>query len=422
MYLYFTMNKIKEISILVIFGLILFSINSITKRKTSEKQKTIISLPINTVQYTRIESIHLLKKFIYNELFVIKDQLVLEKLKSISKNQDENEFSGSNFNIDITAPIELININLDGENYSIIRMKSNKKGIEGVFSLPYFETESEKCFLIKGDKKNIKSLKNQFSKSFKYSLESKTDISIFNFINKNLVRSSIISVQKNRIKVITNEKQHLQKKQLILKESGFHFSFPIEDGIQMNEQLQQIPILPKINFPFKDIRHISGNYSGFKFTENDSIVGIPKIDLLISFKQKTKVDSLILNLMKQLNVEFPIRNNQVSFGKEKLYFSQITPKIIYLSTRNSTPKIEKSSHPIKIAGDLTKITELENAGWKGMLIEVIPVFKSTKNLLQTTKNVEFKKVNANSYEILIPMKENKNAYHELLKLALSSTF
>ena len=134
------MNKIKEISILVIFGLILFSINSITKRKTSEKQKTIISLPINTVQYTRIESIHLLKKFIYNELFVIKDELVLEKLKSISKNQDVNEFSASNFNIDITAPIELININLDRENYSIIRIKSNKKGIEGKFYLPYFET------------------------------------------------------------------------------------------------------------------------------------------------------------------------------------------------------------------------------------------------------------------------------------------
>jgi len=416
------MNKIKEISFLVIFGLILFSINSIAKRKTSEKQKTIISLPTNTVQYTRIESVQLLKKFIYNELFAIKDQLVLEKLKSISKNKDENDFSVSNLNIDMAAPIELININKDGENYSIIRMKSNKKGIEGKFYLPYFETENEKCFLIAGNKKNIKSLKKHFSKSFKYSLESKKDISIFNFNNKKLVRSSSISIQKNQIKLITNEMQQVQNKQLLLKESGFHFSFPIEDGIQMNEQMQQIPILPKINFPFKDIRHISGNYSGFKFTENDSIIGIPRIDLLISFNQKTKVDSLILNLMKQLNVEFPIQNNQLSFGKETLYFSQITPKIIYLSTRNSTPKLEKSSHPIKIAGDLTQLTKLENAGWKGMLIEVIPVFKSTKKILQSAKNVEFKKINIHSYEILIPMKKNKNVYHELLKFVLSSTF
>jgi hypothetical protein len=416
------MNKIKEISILVIFGLILFSINSITKRKTSEKQKTIISLPINTVQYTRIESIHLLKKFIYNELFVIKDQLVLEKLKSISKNQDENEFSVSNFNIDITAPIELININLVGENYSIIRIKSNKKGIEGKFYLPYFETESEKCFLIKGDKKNIKSLKKQFSKSFKYSLESKKDIAIFNFDNKKLVQSSSISIQKNQIKMIINEKQHLQKKQLLLQESGFHFSFPVEDGFQMNEQLQQIPILPKINFPFKEIRYISANYYGFKFTENDSIIGIPKIDLLLTFKHKTNVDSLISNLMKQLNVDFSIDKNSIILGREKLYFSQVNPKTIYLSFKASVPSIVRSNNPIKLSGDLNLLTKLENAGWKGMLIEIIPVFKSTKKLLQTTKKVEFKKVNATSYEIIIPMKENKNVYHELLKLALSSTF
>jgi hypothetical protein len=215
---------------------------------------------------------------------------------------------------------------------------------------------------------------------------------------------------------------YFQKQQLLLKESGFHISFPVEYGIQIDEQLQQIPILPRINFPFKEIRHVSVNYNGFKFTENDSIIGIPKIDLLISFNQKMKVDSLILNLMKQLHVGFSIKNNELLLGKEKLYFSQISPETIYLSTLNQDAKIIKTNHSFKIAGNLNLLTKLENAGWKGMLIEVIPVFKSTKKLLQTTKKVEFKKVNSNSYEIIIPLKENKNVYHELLKFALSSTF
>ena len=164
------MNKIKEIIVFVIFGLILFSINSITKKKPSLKQKTTISLPINTVQYTRIESAQLIKKFIYNELFVVKDQLIIEKLKKIAKNKNENDFRISDLNIDMTAPIELININLDRGNYSIIRIKSTKRGIEGGFSIPYFETENEKCFLIEGDKKNIQSIKKQFLNSFNYSL------------------------------------------------------------------------------------------------------------------------------------------------------------------------------------------------------------------------------------------------------------
>jgi hypothetical protein len=417
------MNKIKEISILVIFGLILFSINSITKRKTSEKQKTIISLPINTVQYARIESVQLLKKFVYNELFVAKDQQVFEKLKLIVENNDDNDFSVSDFNIDITAPIELITIYLDGEKYSIIRIESTKKGISGKSSIPYFETGNEKCFLIEGDKKYIQSLKKAFLKTFNYSLKSKIDISVLNFENKKLIQSSSISIQQKQIKITLNHSQYQQENHLLLKESGFHFSFPAEEGIDIEEQLKQIPILPRINFPFKEIRYISANYYGFKFTENDSIIGIPKIDLLLTFKHKTNVDFLISNLMKQLNVDFSIDKNSIILGREKLYFSQVNPKTIYLSFKASVPSIVRSNNPIKkLSGDLNLLTKLENAGWKGMLIEIIPVFKSTKKLLQTTKKVEFKKVNATSYEIIIPMKENKNVYHELIKLALSSTF
>ncbi len=422
MYLYFTMNKLKEIAVFVIFGLILFGINSITQKKTFEKKENSISLPINTVQYTRIESVQLLKKFLYNELFVIKDQLLIEQLQSITKNQDEGDFSISDLNIDFSSPIELISIKLSRENYSIIRIRSTKSGIEGEFSIPYFETENEKCFLIEGDKKNIKSLKKEFSKSFNYSLKSKIDISVLNFENKRLIQSSNISIQQKQIKIILNHKQNQHKNHLLLKESGFHFSFPVEEGIDVEEKLKQIPILPRINFPFKEIRHISANYYGFKFTENDSIIGIPKIDLLLTFKHNTKVDSLISNLLKQLNVDFSIDKNMMKLGKEKLYFSQINPKTIYLSSQTRVPSIVKNNNPIKLSGDLNLLTKLENAGWKGMLIEVIPVFKSTKKLLQSTKNVKFKKVNATTYEIIIPVKENKNVYHEFLKLVLSSTF
>lgn len=422
MYLYFTMNKLKEITVFVIFGIILFAINSITQKKPSEKLETSISLPINTVQYSRIESVQLLKKFLFNELFVVKDRLVIEKLKTIAKNQDESNFSASDLNIDFAAPIELIAIKMNGENFSIIRIKSTKSGIEGEFSIPYFETENEKCFIIEGDKKNIISLKKEFSKSFDYSLKSKRDISVLSFENKKLTQSSTISIQQKHIKIALNHKQNQPKNHFILKESGFHFSFPVDEGIAIEEQLKKIPILPRINFPFKEIRHISANYYGFKFTENDSILGIPKIDLLLTFKHNTEVDSLISNLMKQLNVNFLIDKNSIILGKEKLYFSQVSPKTIYLSSQTSVPSIVKSNNSIKLSGDLNLLTKLENAGWKGMLIEVIPVFKSTKKLLQTTKKVEFKKINATSYEILIPVKENKNVYHELLKLALSSTF
>jgi len=77
------MNKIKEISVFVIFGLIFFTVHSITKKNESHPNESIISLPKSTTKYTRIESVQILKKFIFNELFIVKEKAIFEKIKKI---------------------------------------------------------------------------------------------------------------------------------------------------------------------------------------------------------------------------------------------------------------------------------------------------------------------------------------------------
>jgi len=414
------MNKIKEISVFVIFGLIFFTVHSITKKNESHPNESIISLPKSTTKYTRIESVQILKKFIFNELFIVKEKAIFEKIKSLSENQSENEIAISDFNINISAPIELLNIDYKNKSYSIIRIKSRRKGIDGKIRIPFFETSGEKFFLLKGDAKQLKSIKKEFNKSrsFKHSFQSKSDVSMLTFNHEKLVQSTSISIQKKQVKIKLQNLQKPTSQIQLLREKGFHFSFPLTDGIQIDEQLKQIPILPRINFPFKEIRHISCNYYGFKFTENDSIIGIPKVDLLLKFKNKTQADSLIQDLMNQLKVEFSRTNKRIYMGKESLYFTQINPTTIYLSTLNSNPRLVWSNNSLKITGDLTQLTKLENAGWKGMLIEVFPLFKSTKNLLHKTKKVNYRKTGESTFEITIPIKEKQNVYHELLKFLM----
>jgi hypothetical protein len=418
------MNKLKEISVFVIFGLILFSVHSITSKEKSSKKGIEISLPNTTQQYTRIESVQLLKKIVFNELFVSKDKAVFEKIKSLAENSTDNESSIADFNINLSAPIELINLNCKNKSYSILRIASTRKGINGKVKIPYFETEKEKLFILEGDLKQINALENEFSKnkSFNYHLKSKSDIAILSFAQKKIVQTSLVSIQKQQLKIkVSNNSTSKNTPYKLLSEKGFHFSFPVSEGIQIDEQLKQIPILPRINFPFKDIRHISCNYYGFKFTENDSIIGLPKIDLLMRFSHKTQVDSLLTDLISQLKISFPKNNQQFTMGKEKLLFTQIDSNTIYLSTLHARPKLIPSFHPIKLSGDLNQLTQLENAGWKGMLIEVIPLFKSTKKLLQKTEKVTYKKVNESTYEMIIPVKKNENLFHELMKFALSTS-
>jgi len=419
------MNKLKEITVFVIFGMILFSVYTITKVKTDNRTTNDVFIPKNTIQYTRIESIQLFKKFVYNELFVSKDKVIFEKLKSISENQLDNETTLSNFNIDIASPIEVIKLIHNKQSYSILRMSSTSTGINGKIKIPYFEIKNEKYFLIDGDQKKLKFIKNEFNSNhtFSYKLKSRNDILIQTFDNHKTLQTTEISIHKKEIKVVVSIKQEKKPKifkRPLLAEKGFHFSFPINDGIQIDEQLNKIPILPRISFPFKNIRHISCNYSGFKFTENDSIVGLPLIDLIVTFDRKTTIDSLLTDLVNQLKINLPTSKNQYKIGNKSLYYAQIEPNTIYLSTQNPNPKIEWSNFPTKISGDLKHLTNLENAGWKGMLIEVIPFFKSSKSLLQKTDNVTCRKINSNSFEIKFPVKKNQNLYHELLKFSLSS--
>ena len=97
-----------------------------------------------------------------------------------------------------------------------------------------------------------------------------------------------------------------------------------------------------INYEDKSFRNSNTTNSDYEYKN------VPKIDLLLTFNQNTKVDSLISNLMKQLNANFLIDKNSIILGKEKLYFSQVNPKTIYLSSQTSVHSIVKSNNPIKL--------------------------------------------------------------------------
>jgi hypothetical protein len=162
------------------------------------------------------------------------------------------------------------------------------------------------------------------------------------------------------------------------------------------------------------------NYYGFKFPSDDTIIGVPKIDLLLTFQNPTKIDSLILDLKRQLKFDYPIVGNEIRYGKERLYFQQISTKTIYLSSLNPKAQLTTTSHPFYIKGDLNLLTKMENAGWKGMFIEVLPMFKSTKKLLKKTNSIQYFQTASNEHTIVIPMTKNHDVYHELILYILST--
>jgi hypothetical protein len=417
------MNKLKEISVLAIFVIVVIFASSIVKSKNTSNKNDAIVLPKTTTNYTRIESSFILKKIIFNELFIIKDKRLIEKIKLITENQTDSDFELNDVNADFFSPLEIIECNYKGNILQFIRLQSlNEDATISKKPILNFQIGNETYFLLTDKKINIPQLKNwlQANLSLKYKTISRNEIHIAAFENEKESEHSEISILKNRMKIVVRHKKESQRKHTILKAHGFHVSFELKNGFKIDSVINKIPMLPKIQFPFENIRFVSMNYNGFKFPINDTIIGVPKIDLLVQFQSSTNVDSLIFDLKKQLKSDYPIANNEIYFGKERLYFKQIDSKTIYLSSLHKNPELKTISHPFFIKGDLNLLTKMENAGWKGMFLEVLPMFKSTKTLLKKTKSIQYFHTATNEHTIVIPMKKNRDVYHELILYILST--
>lgn len=417
------MNKVKEISVLAIFVIVVIFASAIVKSKNTSNQNSAIILPKTTTNYTRIESSFILKKVLFNELFVIKDKRLIEKIKLLAENQTDSDFNLNDINADFFSPLEIIECYYKGNSLQLVRLKSlyNDASIAKK-PIVNFQIGNETYFLLTNKKINIKHLKNwlQINSSLKYKPTSKNEIQIVTFENEKESEHSEVSIHKNKLKIVVRNNQEILKKHTILNAGGFHISFELKNGFNIDSIINQIPMLPKIKFPFENIRFLSMNYYGFKFPVEDTIIGVPKIDLLLQFQSITNIDSLINDLKKQLKSEYPIINNEIYFGKERLYYKQIDSKTIYLSSLHKNPKLKSISHTFYIKGDLNLLTKLENAGWKAMFLEVIPMFKSTKILLKKTNAVEFYSNNSTNHTIVVPMKKNLDFYHEIVNFILST--
>lgn len=417
------MNKLKEISVLAIFVIAVLFFSGIVKNNSANKQKFDITLPDSTVSYSRIESSFILKRIVFNELFVIKDKRLFEKLKLISENQEESDLNLDELNVDFFSPIEIIECNYKGETLQFLRLNSVSKD-ESISKKPIlnFQVNEQTYFLLSDKKINAIELKKWLQQHSKlhYSPSIHKEIHLASFENCKEIEQSDVSILKNRIKMVVRHQKSELKNNRILKANGFHISFDLTQGIPLDSTLTQIPLIPKINFPFKNIRQVSMNYYGFKFPTDDTIIGVPKIDLLLTFQNPTKIDSLIIDLKRQLKFDYPIAENEIRYGKERLYFQQISTKTIYLSSLNPKTQLSTTSHPFYIKGDLNLLTKMENAGWKGMFIEVLPMFKSTKKLLQKTNSIQYFQTASNEHTIVIPMKKNQDVYHELILYILST--
>ena len=406
------MKAFREKLAIVIGGLIVFVfINVLSNYKSKASLKVEITIPENTHSYTRIETSSLIKKAAFNLLFEVKNQHLFDALfEKIETNQKESEFE--KLNVNPLKAIEIIELN-SNPSLMIARMSAANSNIKTDCKWNNLNVFQHEAYIyISENKKAILTLISDLKKQPKKFLLLPEDIirCVFENGTKKIQK---IQFKKNGI-YVTNSSENNQRYK-VLKPSGFHYSGAF-DGKSLQTQLKKIPYLNKCNL--EQISRVSLNYEGFEFTDTDSLPGIPKLDILLSFNSPTLAKPFIQQLFVIANKKLISNERYFDLGASKLYFHQESPTQVYLSTQHETAFFTTTRNSSLILGDLNDLTHIENAGWKAAILELLPGFTATKNFFSHFEPIEHHLTNKKETFIL-KTKQNKNLYESLFSWLLA---
>ncbi len=414
------MNNWKEtLSILLISFSFIALILFIQPNKAKESEfKT--RIPKSTTEHYFFNASYLIKKLVFDELFVHEDEVLFQKVKELVSKESKTETSFSDLNIDYTAPLEVISFKKNEKAFTALKFRISEPE-----KFDQNEQKLRKSLLFR-DKLNaywvlgeLKSNKTLFQKyiinnSFEYKIkndESKQFVSRFR--NSKLVSFGWMQAKDNLLKI--EQKNIRAQTHMSLKPKGFHLTTEINSS--QFGSLQENRISKLIHL--KELNYISLNYLGLNFIDDSEIQAIPKFEVLLCYKNKISGDSITSNFLKHVDLPFEIISKELfQLGQQSLKIKQIDTNLFVISTLNDFELTKTCFSPF-ITGDPKNIVKISNAGWKGLFLELIPAFKSSKNLLESTTKISTYQNKQGYHVICLSFKKNEDALHSLLKFALN---
>jgi hypothetical protein len=415
------MNKWKEsLSILIIgssfIALILFI------QPTNQNQYFYTEIPKSTISHYLINSSDLVKKLVYNELFVHKDDVLVEKIKEQLSKETDSENNFLDLSLNISDPIEIIRFQKDNRYYTAIKFKidniqvfdennskmrnqlifRNKTNAYWVFSQPKNKTTQFKEFMNSSAFKFR--IKNEHSKQF---------LSVFQ--NSKLISQSTVEINGSSI-LIVKKQNKISKYHNRLLPKGFNLStlISLSDLTSFkNEKVFNIVRAHELNY-------VSLNYNGLNFIDNDKLPLMPNFEIYLSYKNTICGDSIVQRMIEHFNLPFKNDSpNTYSCNEETIYVKQIDTNQIIVSSMKTEFRLGKTKLNPILSGDPKMLIKVTNAGWKGLFLELIPGFNASKKFLESTNKVSTY-FNRNGEQVIcISLKTNKDPLHSILKFGLS---
>jgi hypothetical protein len=401
------MKRIKEIVFVLALGF-LFILTVQLTLSISEKPSAEQRIPV--FQAARFEMsaqpLILIKELIATELFEVKNQAFLNDIHQLtSSNRSKNTLN--DIQMDLNQAMSFLMI----QSYFFKGPLVHFRSVEG------------------SDKKRVGKQYVQLGKDVFYAPSAPLSKKQVSWILKNvewktrsilprqfIVHQSLngelsegtIQWNKEELSYVTSELKTNQT--LILSPRFFHYSnqFP-------SKVLSSIPEKFSLRCLFLSLDRISINYDGGKLTEDQQFPFAPSFEVLLEYESPSSMEKALQTAQSVFDT-LEWKENVVKMGSQEIFFKRTSTKTLYICSNkaqfcpNGNPNITRCQTGFLCKGDLGRLTSIKNTGWAGLVLDMIPAFRASKELFDGTKEVKSSK---NGMEITF--KPEKTVLHELLK-------
>jgi len=348
----------------------------------------------------------LIKEVLSTELFAVKNQAFLNQIHQfMSSKGSKNELEG--INVDLNQAMSLLLINSKEFHGPLIYFYSEKSSTKKNQGKHYVQLGND-VFYTPGKSLTSKQatwILNQVKWASK-------SISSGQFIVQQRLNGELsegkIHWKKNQLHYVTQEMKSNQT--VILSPRYFHYSNQFPRKI-----LNEIPSDVNMRTMLVSLEQISLNYEGGKLSEDQQFPFAPSFEALLTYKDPAAMERAI-QTMKSVYDSLEWKERSVKMGTQDIFFKRTSPKTLYICSNrnqfcpNGNPNLTRSNTGFLCKGDISRLTSIKNTGWAGLVLDMIPAFRASKELFDGTKNVSSSK---NGVEITF--KPGRAVLHELLK-------
>ena len=401
------MNRVKEIVYVLALG-ILFILTVQLSLAISEKPSINQRIPVfkEATFELSAQPLYMVKELLATELFQLKNQAFLNQLRQLrSSNRSKNQLDGLEFDMSQAMSMML----LDAKAFSkvLIHFRTKQEAKQETFGKHYVQNGFDVFYSPSAALSKTQARWILQQVRWKKQVIIAKQIIVHQNVNGQSSEGSI-QWDKNELNYVTRPLKI--NRTLILSPRYFHYSneFP-------KKVLNAIPTELSLRCLLESLERISLNYNGGKLTEDQQFPFAPSFEALLEYENPQAMEHAVHAIQSTFD-SLDWKKQEVTFGSQVIFFKRTSTKTLYICSDRAqfcpsgNPNLTRCQTGFLCKGDLGRLTSIKNTGWAGLVLDMIPAFRASKELFDGTKEVKSSK---NGMEITF--KPGKNVLHELLK-------